>query len=171
MSAELSHPDDLYLRAAQGWLELGNPAEAHEELNRLSPQARPLPDILEFRWHVSARARDWARCLEFAESLLAAEPTRASAWIHRSFALHELKRSEEAFERLAPAVARFPEIWTIPYNLACYCAQLGRLDEALTWYRNAKLKDAHAVTEAGKEDPDLQPLWKYLDASGTSVDR
>jgi hypothetical protein len=36
----LEHPDSLHLRAAQGWLELGDHLEANEELERISPPLR-----------------------------------------------------------------------------------------------------------------------------------
>jgi len=40
----------------------------------------------------------------------------------KQLALHELKRTQEAFDLLLPAADKFPAPWTIPYNLACYCA-------------------------------------------------
>jgi len=40
---------DAPFKAAQGWLELGNLAEASAELERLEPQLRTHPDVLELR--------------------------------------------------------------------------------------------------------------------------
>src|SRR4030095_15108894 len=90
------------------------------------------------------------------------EPDSAEPWIHRSFALHELKRTQEAFEKLLPVAEKFPEVWTIPYNLACYCAQLGRLADAKAWFTKALAIDADASQRAGSDDPDLKPLWDRL---------
>jgi len=53
---------------------------------------------------------------------------------------------------------RFAKIWTIPYNLACYCAQLGRLHECQMWFKKAMAVAEHAVKRAAIEDPDLKPL-------------
>ncbi len=158
MSAALPHPDDLHLRAAQGWLELGNPAEARLELERLGECNRLHPDVLDLRWHIHAHAGQWLECVKVAEALIDIDPARPDAWIHRSFALHELKRTQEAFDRLTPVADHFTDIWTIPYNLACYCAQLGRIEAAHQWLAKAKAIDSVSVTKAAAMDPDLKPL-------------
>ena len=93
-------------------------------------------------------------------------PNRPDAWVHRSFALHELRRTQEAFDQLLPVADRFPKVWTIPYNLACYCAQLGRLEECKKWFKKAMAIDAHTVQQAAIDDPDLRPLWDSM--KGTS---
>ena len=59
-------------------------------------------------------------------------------------------------------VDRFPKVWTIPYNLACYCAQLGRLDECRDWVKRAMAIDAGTVRRAAIDDPDLKPLWDSM---------
>jgi tetratricopeptide (TPR) repeat protein len=158
----LSTPDSHHLRAAQGWLELGNHLEANEELERIRPQLRAHPDVLEVRWHIYAHAKKWDACVDIAGVILKLDPDRSDAWIHRSFALHELKRTQEAFDQLLPVADRFPEVWMIPYNLACYCAQLGRLDESQEWFKKAMAIDEHTVKRAGIDDPDLKPLLDSL---------
>lgn len=124
----LKPPDSHHLRAAHGWLELGNHAEANEELETIAPAKRTHSDVLEVRLLIYKKARKW---------------------VHRSFALHELKRTQEGFDRLLPVVDKFPPEWTIPYNLACYCAQLGRFEESATWFKKAILIDEKAVQRAG----------------------
>ena len=124
----LQHPDDLHLQAAQGWIELGNNLEADKELDEITPQLRTHPDVLEVRWHIYANARKWDACLDIAGAIANLAPKKSFCWIHRSFALHELKRTQEAFDQLLPVVKKFRKVWTIPYNLACYCCQL-LLDE------------------------------------------
>ena len=47
-------------------------------------------------------------------------PDEPVGWIHRSYVLHEQKRTREAWDLLLPAAKKFPEDFTIPYNLACY---------------------------------------------------
>lgn len=58
---------------------------------------------------------------------------------------------------------RFPEGWTIPYNLACYCAQLGRLDECRKWLKKAVTIDEHTVKRAAIDDPDFKPRDSIAD--------
>ena len=155
----LSPPDSHHLLAAQGWVELGNHAEANEELEQIAPPLHAHPDVLEVRWHICSHVNKWDACVDIAGAIIKLDPVRPDAWIHRSFALHELKRTQEAFDLLLSAADKFPEPWTIPYNLACYCAQLGRLDECESWFDKAMAIDEASVRQAANDDPDLQPLW------------
>ena len=162
---KLKHPDHFYLLAAQGWLELGNHIEANEELEKISPELRAYPLVLELRCVIYARAKLWPSCVEVADALVRARPKKSMAWIQRSFALHVLKRTQEAFDSLLPVADEFPGIWTIPYNLACYCAQFNRLDDSRVWFQKAMAIDEKAVQKAAIDDPDLKPLWDGM--SGT----
>ena len=161
----LLHPDSLHLKAAEGWLELGNQVEANGELEQITPKLRAHPDVLELRWHIYSRVKKWETCVEIAGAIIKLDPERADAWIHRSFALHEMKRTLEAYDQLLPVATKFREMWTIPYNLACYCAQLGRLEECQTWFKKAMAIDEHSVKREAIDDPDLKPLWDSM--SGT----
>jgi tetratricopeptide (TPR) repeat protein len=96
------------------------------------------------------------------ETLVKLLPDDSFGWIYRSFALHELRRTQEAFDQLLPVANKFPKVWTIPYNLACYCAQLGRLDECMAWFKKAIAIDEPTVRRAVIEDPDLKPLWDSM---------
>ena len=158
----LEHPDNLHLQAAQGWLELGNHLEANEELEQITPELRAHPDVLEVRWHIYAHAKKWDACVDIAGAIIKLAPNRSEAWVHRSFALHELQRTQEAYDQLLPVGKRFRKVWTIPYNLACYCAQLGRLDECQAWFRKAMAIDEQTVKRAAIDDPDLKPLWDSM---------
>jgi tetratricopeptide (TPR) repeat protein len=148
-----------HLRAAQGWLDLGNAVEAGSELAQIPPQFHNHPDVLEVRWRICAQTKQWDKCVQIAEVGIQLHPRRPDAWIHRSFALHELKRTQEALDQLRPAADRFSTIWTIPYNIACYCAQLGQLDACQVWLHRAMAIDHDLVMQIAGEDPDLKPLW------------
>ena len=123
----LEPPDSIHLEAAEGWLELGDHLEANEELEQIAPQMRVHPDVLEVRWQIYAKEKKWEVCVDIAGAIIELDPKRPDAWIHRSYALHELKRTQEAFDQLLPVSDRFSKVWTIPYNLACYCAQTGAI--------------------------------------------
>ena len=158
----LSDSDMHHLRAAQGWAELGNHLEADVELDKIVNDYRVHPDVLEVRWAIYESQKHWEACVDIAEAIIGLDIDRATAWIHRSFALHELKRTQEAFERLRPAVEMFPYIWTIPYNMACDSAQLGQLDECEAWFTRAMEIDEHTVKQQAIDDPDLKPFWDSL---------
>ena len=157
-----TRPDELHFQAANGWLELGSWLEANEELENITPQMRVHPDVLALRCEIYGRAEKWHACVDIAETFVNFKPSRAEGWIHRSYALHALLHTQEAFDKLVPAAKQFPNVWTIPYNLACYCAQLGRFDEAKAWFKKALRVDGRAVQRAGIDDPDLKPLWKSM---------
>lgn len=159
----LEPPDSLHLRAAQGWLELGNPLEANEELEKIMPQLRARPDVLEVRWQVYAAAKKWEATLDIATALIELLPDDPTGWINRSYALHELKRTAEARDNLLRVVDRFPLNATIRYNLACYECQLGLLAFAKGWLEKAfTAGDQKAMKLAALADPDLEPLWREI---------
>ncbi len=158
----LEPPDSIHLKAAEGWLGLGDHIEANEELEKISPQLRVHPDVLEIRWQIFAKEKAWEACVDIAGAVIKLAPENCNGWIHRSFALHELKRTQEAFENLLPAADQFPDVWTIPYNLACYTAQLQRFEDAQQWLKRARQIDEQTVKRVAIDDPDLLLLWDNM---------
>ncbi|MFM7101807.1 MAG: TPR end-of-group domain-containing protein [Verrucomicrobiota bacterium] len=159
----LDYPELHHVRAAEGWLELGDPAEAARELRHLPARALAHPDVLELRWRLYAAERQWDAALDIARAITLAAPERSSGWIHRSYCLHELRRTEEAWQLLLPLADQFPGEATIAYNLACYACQMGRGSEARTWLSRAmKLGGKAEIRDLALDDPDLAPLHAYL---------
>lgn len=147
------------LLSAIGWLELGNASEALAELGQLPAESRVQPDVLEVEWSILARLARWQEAVEVAETLVTATPKRASGWLDRSYALHELKRTAEAMLLLLPAAKRFPKHCTIPYNLACYACVLGDHESASKWLTKAmSLGGAEKIKLQALEDPDLAAM-------------
>ena len=68
----------------------------------------------------------------------------------------------EAYDLLEPMRAKFPDAFELPYDLACYCAQTGRVDEARKWlgeaFRLGK-KSSTAIENMALDDQDLRPIW------------
>lgn len=160
---ELSPPDLLHLRAAEGWLELGNQIEAFEELERISPRLRVQPDVLELRWQIYAKEKKWEAGVNIARAITKLAPSRPHGWIHLAYSLHELNRTKEAREALLPVVDRFSEEPVMRYNLACYECQLGNLEEAeLLLERAFESGDAKQMKLMALDDPDLEPLWNKI---------
>ena len=158
----LEPPDTHHLSAAIGWLGLGNHLEANEELEKITPTLRTHPDVLEARLEIYSRAKKWEACVDIGNALVQLAPNRSSGWLQRSLALYFLKRIQEAYDQSLPAAGKFPKAWPIPYNLACYCAQLGRLEECKEWLNKAMAIDEKSVKRAAIDDPDMQPLWDSL---------
>lgn len=159
----LEPPDSIHLEAAEGWFELGNHLEANEELEQITPENRAHPAVLEVRWQIYTKARKWEAALDIASALIRLAPELPLGWVHRSFCLHELKRTEEARDNLLRVVDKFPEDPIMRYNLACYECQLGRLEQAKNWLQKSfELGDARKMKLAALDDPDLEPLWKRI---------
>jgi len=80
----LEPPDIHFVRAACGWLLLGNDVEAAEDLKRIDPHLRSHPDVLEVRWQLHAKAQQWHTCLDIACAIVEIDPERPSGWIGRA---------------------------------------------------------------------------------------
>jgi hypothetical protein len=153
-------PDSHHLSAAVGWLELGNPSESELELKRIAPEMRLHPSVLEVRWQLHAKSVQWEECVGVARKFTEIASKKSFGWIHLSFALHELKRTQEAHANLMGVLDQFPDDWLMRYNLACYSCQLGNLEESKRWLAGAGLKgDAKQIKRMAKDDPDLAPLF------------
>ena len=93
------------------------------------------------------------------------QPQLPAGWIHQSYSLHELRRTDEAFQFLHAIVLKFPEESVIPYNLACYACQMGQLDVAQRWLNQAvRIGGKASVKEMAEQDADLEPLRSYIEA-------
>ncbi len=159
----LPFPDSRLLNAAEGWLELGDWQSANDELEDIKPTLRAHPDVLKMRVAVYLAAKHWELALAVAETVVELLPGDLYGWIHRSFALHELKRTAEAQEKLKPAAKKFPKQHLVFYNLACYACQLGELKEALRLLGNAiRLAGQRDIRLMALADRDLEPLWQEI---------
>ena len=157
--SSLPPPECFHASAAVGWLELGNTGEARAELELLNSKSREHPDALEVGWKILAAEDNWTEALACAEKLVHLAPDRASTWISLAFALHELKRTKDAFDQLRSVADRFADNFVIPYNLACYQCRMGNMADAWQWLQQAvKAADPGTIREMALEDPDLTPL-------------
>ena len=161
--SELDPADAHQLRAVEGWLDLGNPREAQVEFGRLRPELQQHPAVLELKWTLHAAQHQWETALETARLMVEVAPERPAGWINRSYALHELKRTREAWTELQPAAGRFKTTSVIPYNLACYACQLGDLETSQAWLgRAVQLAGKHEIKRLALKDTDLLPLWERI---------
>jgi len=160
----LEQPDLMRVEAARGWYLLGSLHEADQELDQLSTGAQAHPDVLEVRFAIHSKARRWSVCMEIAAALLDLAPERPTAWINSAFTLHELRQTEDAWNALFFVSDKFPDVPTIPYNLACYACCLGRLDDSRTWLKKAFSLGGTELKRRAMEEADLKPLWQQMDA-------
>jgi len=86
----LEPPDAHHLSAAEGWLGLGNLAEARAELDRIAPALQNHPDVLDVRWSLLAEEKDWPAALALARTRLQLAPKSAAGWLHQAYALRRV---------------------------------------------------------------------------------
>jgi hypothetical protein len=159
----LPPPNCHYLDAAVGWLELGNPAEALNELAHIDTAFYVEPQVLEVKWQVLARNERWDLSLPVAQAFCEACPGIAQSWLHQAVSLYRLNRTEDAWNLLLPMAKKFPKSWVIPYDLACYACQLEQLDEGRRWLRKAcRLGEGQEIKSLALADPDLKTLWPEI---------
>ncbi|MSU57170.1 MAG: tetratricopeptide repeat protein [Pedosphaera sp.] len=159
-------PSDAHrLRAAQGWAELGLRAEAEAELDSLAPATQRHPEVLGLRWTLRAQDGRWDAALEVARELLRGTPEHELSWLHHAYALRRARDGgvAQAAEALKPAAEKFPAEPVIPFNLACYACQLGKLDEAREWFHRAvEIGGKKKIKFMALADEDLKSLWPEI---------
>lgn len=162
-------PDSHFASAAEGWLELGDPEAALGELERISTDHQEHPRALELLWAVCAALERWESARDAASALVETAPAIDSGWIHRAYATRRMPGGslESAWQVLYPAAKLFPEQPLIPYNLACYACQMGRLAEAKTWLERAfriptDKRRVDTLKKMALGDEDLEPLHPVI---------
>ena len=153
------------LRAAEGWLELGDEVEALSELEGVSEREKNHPAVLEIRFQIFAKRKEWDVCRKVAEAIIEQLPNHAGGWLNLAYATRRATGGNEqaAFDILQPVAKKFPDEPTIPYNLACYTCQIGRLEEARRWLARAlKIGNVRQLKLMALTDSDLKPLWKEI---------
>jgi predicted Zn-dependent protease len=159
----LTNADRLQVEAAEGWLMLGNPLEAHEELEKITGEAAYHPAVLSMRWQVYASAEWWEAAYVISRALCNLVPESADAWICQANTLRHYKGIMEAWQLLLGVTEKFQDEPIIRYNLACYAAQMGLIEDSCGWLVEAfELEDSSQLKLAAIYDPDLQPLWDRI---------
>jgi predicted Zn-dependent protease len=157
--SDLGLSEIRHLEAAQGWLGLKNWREASAEIASIPSAWQSHPDVLQVRWAIHAAAREWELAAEVAKNFRETEPDSPFGFVHLAYALHEMKRTQEAQDLLLPVIDKFRDEFIIRYNLACYACQLGDREGAWKWLeKSMALTDPAEVKQMALSDPDLEPL-------------
>jgi tetratricopeptide (TPR) repeat protein len=146
------------LTEAVGYLELGMLQEAWDALEEIDAEQRHLPAILQVRLEIYRRMGKYEGMATMAEHLTKEFPEDSQNWISLAYAQRRYLDLQTAEKTLLEAQNRFPEEPTIPFNLACYACQLGRLDEAKEKLAKA-IEMEPAFKKAALEDEDLKAIW------------
>ena len=98
-----------------------------------------------------------------ARTITAILPYESSGWLKQAYALHELGRTEDAFQVLSSVIEMFPDEYLPAYNLACYACKTGKFDLARHWLKKTmEVAGKDAVKANALGDSDLEPLWREI---------
>ncbi len=146
------------LRAAQGFIELGDPDSAWEELEVIPAEDRAHPVALRLRVYIYREKKRWMEMAEISRHLTEIEPQQAEHWTNRAWAERRHLGIPVAEKTLLHALKHFPNEGIIYYNLACYSAVDGRTLEAKSLLGKAIELDPE-FKELALDDEDLKGIW------------
>lgn len=149
------------LLAAQGYIELEMPAEAMRELDSLPSADQDRAEVLHVRLFILMRAREWNKAMDVCDRLRRLDPNDTTGFIHGAFCLHELGETEQAKKLLLSGPAELLREATYFYNMGCYDAVLGNIDEA-HHSLEISFKMDDKFREIAKYDPDLKSVLHKL---------
>lgn len=150
-------PFDRHLQAAQGYLDLGLPLDAHEELEGIEPELRHLTEVLTLKVPIFKALAKWTLMEAVAKELCIRRHDEPQWLLALAEAIRHGRSMQEGLEVLVQGAMRFPEEAWIFYRLATYHVQLGYLDAARGRLAEAVRLDP-VLREVARDDPDLAPL-------------
>ena len=133
------------LNAAVGYLNLGMPQDAWNELEDIEAKDRARPEVLKVRVEVCRALKQWELMAEVGHSL------------NMAYATRRFKSEAEAAEILSMALRRYYDDALVRYNLACYWCVMGRVEEAREMLETACKKD-ESLRELAETEEDLVGL-------------
>jgi Tfp pilus assembly protein PilF len=149
---------ERHLEAALGYLHLGMPMDAHEELDAIPPERKAEPLVLRARAFIYHQTHDWEALRDVSAFLVSILPEDSQHWIWLGYAARRCQSINDAEVILLDALARHPREPMLHFNLACYAAQTERVALARERLAEAIRLDP-TITKLAVDDPDLQPLW------------
>lgn len=152
---------ETMLEPFAGYFHLGMFHEANDALDDLPTEFKTHPKVLLARFSLLLEMKRWDDGVLLGESLIRLWPQELEFHFKTAYCLHELKRTKEVKETLEAAPVSIRGTAVFHFNLACYAAQLGHLDEAKKLLTRCFEKEPRFKEEA-LDDPDLEPVWKSL---------
>lgn len=149
------------ITAAEGYIELGMPLGANEELERIDADQRSHTEVLALRVKIHSALKKWELMQAVAKRLARIDPENVQRTISWAYATRRADSIEAARLILLEAVERFPTAAILHYNLACYECLLGNLEEAKSRLKRAfELEPRYRIKAL--EDEDLEAGWESL---------
>lgn len=161
LSTNISHHAEdtaKALRAAEGYVYLGLYKEGLKELDQLHESEQEERDVLIARVRILLHMERWIRAARLSAKAGCLYHEEDEFTVQRAFALHKMRKTEEAARVLLEAPDWIRRTGILHYNLACYQARWGNLQVARQCVQTA-IKLNSAIKKNARQDPDLAELW------------
>jgi hypothetical protein len=121
------------LRRTYGWLELGCPNEASEELEQLPDTLHSTREVLKLKCTILCSAHNWNDLRVLSATSAMYFPQEAAFAEDWAWAEHKQGRTADAYSILVQAAEKYQKTWRTAYFLACFAYALKRVREATEW--------------------------------------
>ena len=149
------------ITAAEGYIELGMPLEANEELEQIDADQRSHTEVLALRVKIYSALKKWELMQTVAKRLALIDPENVQWTVSWAYATRRADSIEAARIILVNAIERMPDVAILHSNLACYECLLGNLEEAKNRLKRAfEVEPRYRLTAL--EDEDLEAVWKSV---------
>lgn len=166
----IAEPELFYLRAAQGWIELGNAEEAQREIDKIPKIFRRDPNVMLVWCEIYAKEGKWDDCRKVARKLTKDHPDSEKGWLFLANATRRAPNGsiKEAEKILSSIYMKFLFRPMISYTRACCAGQRGDFEMAAEWLDDAftsAARDAKVIDEIAAlalNEPDLKLIWHRI---------
>ncbi len=157
----LEPANERRLIAAEGFLELGLPLDANEEIESMDADVRHVPEVLAVRVGIYRALEAWPLMQVVARQLALDAPDKPDWTVAWAYATRRADSLDAARLILVNAVERLPGVAVFAFNLACYEAQLGDIGSAKKHLSRA-IELRGDLRLRALEDEDLKALWEII---------
>lgn len=148
------------MNAAEGYLQLEMPDDAMAELEKLPAAVRLGLHAAELELAAEMMRKQWNSGAIIAKVLCQRKPTKKSYFLHAAYCLHETGDTLAAKNVLMRGPKSLMKDGLFHYNMGCYAAALGDLEEAKR-YVLASFELDPELRKTAEDDEDLAEVdWR-----------
>ena len=158
--AMIDPQNQMKIRAAQGYLEIGMVEDALMELEALPESEQMSNECLSVYVEIFRETGEWERMEKTAQLLCETDKQNVKSWLDCAFARYHLDSVESARATLLAATKRFPNEALLLFQLACCECQLGDIAEAKKHLNQSKELCPICRVLALTDEGDLDLIWQ-----------